>query len=464
LNRGGERGRGPEPGAERQRPGADPGGLGSGNQRRGEGREGARDARGSGRRGGGAATSGGRPPRGAAGARDGAPQDRRPAAALPAPPEAAALGESRTGVLEIQENGNGFLRLRPDLDRGPEDPYIAASQIRRFGLRPGQEVTGLVRPARGGERSPAVERVEAVEGLPPDEARRLPSFTDLPAEPPTHRLCLESTPERLTTRALDLLAPVGKGQRGLIVSPPKAGKTRFLEDIAAGIVENYPEIVLQLWLIDERPEEVTVFRRLGAGQVIAASFDDASGGQLRLAELALARAQRLVERGRDVFVLVDSLTRLARAANLQVTGSGRTLSGGLDTRALQFPRRLFGAARQVEGGGSLTLLATALVETGSRLDDFVFEEFKGTGNWEVRLDRRLAERRLFPALDVAASGTRREELLYSEKEAPVIQRLRRRLLDAGQPPFGPSERLITLLQNSPSNARLIEGMARGTVL
>jgi transcription termination factor Rho len=373
-------------------------------------------------------------------------------------------GELRTGVLEIQENGNGFLRLRPDLDRGADDPYIAASQIRRFGLRLGQEVSGLVRPARGGERSPAVERVEAVEGLTPEEARRLPNFVDLPAEPPTHRLCLETNSERMTTRALDLLAPVGKGQRGLIVAPPKAGKTRFLEEIAAGVVANHPEVVLQLWLIDERPEEVTAFRRLGAGQVIAASFDDASAGQLRLAELALARAQRQVERGRDVFVLVDSLTRLARVANLQITGSGRTLSGGLDSRALQFPRRLFGAARQVEGGGSLTLLATALVETGSRLDDFVFEEFKGTGNWEVRLDRRLAERRLFPALDVAASGTRREELLYGEKEAPIIQRLRRRLLEAGQPPFGPAERLITLLQNSSSNAQLLEGLARGTVL
>jgi transcription termination factor Rho len=198
--------------------------------------------------------------------------------------------------------------------------------------------------------------------------------------------------------------------------------------------------------------------------VIAASFDDAAGGQLRLAELALARAQRLVECGKDVFVLVDSLTRLARTSNLQISGGGRSMTGGLDTRALQFPRRLFGAARQVEGGGSLTLLATALVETGSRLDDFVFEEFKGTGNWEVRLDRRLAERRLFPAIDVAASSTRREELLYSEQEAPVIQRLRRRLVDAGQPPFGPAERLITLLQNSPSNAQLLEGMARGTVL
>jgi transcription termination factor Rho len=387
----------------------------------------------------------------------------RPAAGPPAREGEAVAGEPRTGVLELQENGNGFLRLRPDLERSSDDPYIAASQIRRFGLRPGQEVTGLVRPARGSERSPALERVEAVEGMSPEAALKLPHFADLPAEPPTHRFCLETTSDRLTTRALDLLAPVGKGQRGLIVAPPKAGKTRFLEEIAAGIVANSPDVVLQLWLIDERPEEVTVFRRLGAGQVIAASFDDASGGQLRLAELALARAQRLVEQGRDVFVLVDSLTRLARAANLQISGSGRTLSGGLDTRALQFPRRLFGAARQVEGGGSLTLLATALVETGSRLDDFVFEEFKGTGNWEVRLDRRLAERRLFPAIDIGGSGTRREELLYPETLAPLIQRLRRRLIDAGQQPFGPAERLITLLQNSTSNAQLLEGMARGTV-
>jgi transcription termination factor Rho len=367
-------------------------------------------------------------------------------------------------VLELQESGSAFVRLRPDLDRGPDDPFLPAGLVRRHALRPGQEVTVMARAARGGERSPAVESIQAVEGLPPDEARALPAFVDLPAEPPTHRMRLETSPERLTTRALDLLAPVGKGQRGLIVAPPKAGKTRFLEEIAAGVVANHPEAVLQLWLIDERPEEVTIFRRLGAGQVIAASFDDASGGQLRLAELALARAQRLVETGKDVFVLVDSLTRLARAANLQLSGGGRTMSGGLDTRALQFPRRLFGSARQVEGGGSLTLLATALVETGSRLDEYVFEEFKGTGNWEVRLDRRLAERRLFPAIDVGASGTRREELLYSDKELPVIQRLRRRLVDAGQAPFGPTERLITLLQNSSNNAQLMEGMARGTVL
>jgi transcription termination factor Rho len=371
--------------------------------------------------------------------------------------------ELLTGVLEMQENGSGFLRLRPDLDRSPEDPHLSPAQIRRFRLRQGQEVTARVRPAAREERWPLVEEVERVEGLEPEEARQLPDFGDLPAEPPTRRLVLETTPARLTTRALDLLAPVGKGQRGLIVAPPKAGKTRFLEEIAAGVQANHPEVVLQLWLIDERPEEVTVFRRLGAGQVIAASFDDAGGSQLRLAELALARAQRLVECGRDVFVLVDSLTRLARAANLQLSGGGRTMSGGLDTRALQFPRRLFGAARQVEGGGSLTLLATALVETGSRLDEYVFEEFKGTGNWEVRLDRRLAERRLFPAIEVGASGTRREELLYSEKEAPLIQRLRRRLLDAGQPPFGPTERLITLLVNSESNTQLLEGMARGTV-
>jgi len=258
-------------------------------------------------------------------------------------------GEPRTGILDLQENGNGFLRLRPDLDRAADDPFVSANLVRRSGLRSGQEITCMVRPPQGAERSPAVERIETVEGMSPDEARRLPNFADLPAEPPTHRLKLETTVDRLTTRALDLLAPVGKGQRGLIVAPPKAGKTRILEEIAYGIKENHPEVVLQLWLIDERPEEVTVFRRLGAGQVIAASFDDAAGGQLRLAELALARAQRLVEQGRDVFVLVDSLTRLARAANLQLSGGGRTMSGGLDTRALQFPRPLFGSARQVEG-------------------------------------------------------------------------------------------------------------------
>jgi transcription termination factor Rho len=315
-------------------------------------------------------------------------------------------------------------------------------------------------------------RIDAVEGRPPEEAARWPDFATLTAETPTQRLYLERGREPLSMRVVDLLAPIGKGQRGLIVAPPFAGKTRFLTDIAGSIAARYPEMVLLLLLVDERPEEVTDMRRAGAGQVIASSFDSDPANHIRVAELTLARAQRQVEAGRDVFLLLDSLTRLGRASNMALEGpgrggrgpargsvaTGRTLSGGLDPAALRFPRRMFGAARAVADGGSLTLLATALVETGSRLDDLIFEEFKGTGNWELRLDRKLAERRLFPAVDIGATGARGEERLYTPEELRGAHLLRRILQEKGRTADERLARLIASLEKTADNAELLRRM------
>jgi transcription termination factor Rho len=328
--------------------------------------------------------------------------------------------------------------------------------VRRFALRVGDRVAGSARPPRGSEKSAVLETVETVESRPPAEARERPAFESLVAQSPDVRLRLETGRESVAGRILDLFAPVGKGQRGVIVAPPFAGKTSLLEAIARSIAATYPEITLQLLLVDERPEEVTDLRRAKLGEVIASSFDSSPANHLRVAELALARAQRLVEWGGDVFLLLDSLTRLTRAANLAISGSGRTLSGGLDPAALRFPRRFLGAARQVEGGGSLTILATALVDTGSRLDDLIFEEFKGTGNWELRLDRKLAERRLFPAIDIDASGTRREELLIPPDELAAAHRIRRYLLKFSPDRIARTERLLQLIERTDNNARLLE--------
>lgn len=384
-----------------------------------------------------------------------------------------------TGILEVLPNGSGLLRVSADFEPSPGDAYIAPAQIRRFNLRPGHRVTGPTRAPRGGERHRSLLRVEAVEEQSPEEAARWPDFATLTAEAPTERLYLERGHEPLSMRVVDLLAPVGKGQRGLIVAPPFAGKTRFLTDIAASIAARYPEMTLLLLLVDERPEEVTDMRRAGAGQVIASSFDSDAANHLRVAELTLARAQRLVEAGRDVFLLLDSLTRLGRASNMALEGpgrrsdrpdgrpgaraiassravaSGRTLSGGLDPAALRFPRRMFGAARAVAGGGSLTLLATALVETGSRLDELIFEEFKGTGNWELRLDRKLAERRLFPAVEIGATGVRGEERLYTPDELRAAHLLRRILQEKGRTPDERLARLLASLEKTADNAELI---------
>ncbi|HVZ73990.1 MAG TPA: transcription termination factor Rho [Polyangia bacterium] len=315
------------------------------------------------------------------------------------------------GVLETLPDGFGFLRSPDDsYVPGPDDIYVSPSQIRRFDLRTGDTVTGPIRPPKESERYFALLKVDAVNHGPPDGAAR-PAFDDLTPLYPNRRLTLEHEPTNLSTRVVDLLCPIGMGQRGLIVSPPRAGKTVLLQDIAHAIARNHPDVVLQVLLIDERPEEVTDMIRSVRGEVVSSTFDEPAARHVQVAEMVLEKAKRLVEARRDVVVLLDSMTRLARAYNTIAPASGKVLSGGLDANALHKPKRFFGAARNVEEGGSLTILATALVDTGSRMDDVIFEEFKGTGNAEIHLDRRLMEKRLFPCLDVNASGTRKEELL-----------------------------------------------------
>jgi len=328
------------------------------------------------------------------------------------------------GVLEIIQDGIGFLRSTHLLP-GPEDVYVSQSQIRRFGLRTGDMVLGHVRPPKDTEKYFGLLRVEAVNGLDPEIAKRRPKYERLTPIYPLEQLKLETEPQVLGTRMLDLLAPIGRGQRGLIVSPPKAGKTTVLKQIANGISANYRDIHLMVVLIGERPEEVTDMDRSVDAEVMAATFDEQEIDQTRVAEMALARAKRLVEGGRDVVILMDSITRLARAYNMVVPPSGRTLSGGIDPAALYPPKRFFGAARNLEEGGSLTIVATCLVDTGSRMDDVIYEEFKGTGNMELHLSRKLQERRVFPAFDVERSGTRREELLHGEKVLSRVWTLRR---------------------------------------
>lgn len=329
-----------------------------------------------------------------------------------------------TGILEVMNEGYGFLRqnaLRP----GPADVYVSQSQVRRFGLRTGDEVGGQVRPPKNGERYFGLLRVETVSGVNAENARSRPYFDTLTPIFPNQRILLETSRDNLTTRMIDLFAPIGRGQRGLIVSPPKAGKTMALKQIANGTAENASDIHLMVVLIGERPEEVTDMRRSVKGEVYSSTFDESVEDQCRVAEVALERAKRLVECDKDVMILLDSITRLTRAYNLEAPTSGRTLSGGIDPVALYPPKRFFGAARNVEGGGSLTIIATCLVETGSRMDDVIYEEFKGTGNMELHLERRLAERRIFPAIEISRSGTRREELLYPEEDMKHILLLRR---------------------------------------
>jgi len=323
------------------------------------------------------------------------------------------------GVLDIVEDGIGFLRADHYLP-GPEDVYVSQSQIRRFGLRTGDMVVGQVRPPKENEKYFGLLRVEAVNGLDPEQAKARPVFEKLTPIFPNLRYNLETDPHNLTTRLLDMVTPVGQGQRGLIVSPPKAGKTTVLKHIANAISLNYPEVHLMVVLIGERPEEVTDMDRSVEAEVISSTFDDTVQNQTRVAEMALERAKRLVEGRRHVMILMDSITRLSRAFNLVVTPSGRTLSGGLDPAALYPPKRFFGAARNIEEGGSLTVIATCLVDTGSRMDDMIYEEFKGTGNMELHLNRRLQERRIFPAFDIERSSTRREELLI---ESPILSKI-----------------------------------------
>ena len=328
------------------------------------------------------------------------------------------------GILSILNDGYGFLR-QSNGNASSGDVYVSQSQIRRFSLRTGDEVTGQVRPPKDGERYFGLVRVEEVNNGEPDRSRRRRHFESLTAIFPTRQIKLETDREIVATRLMDMLAPIGRGQRGLIVSPPKAGKTTLLKQIAHGIAANAPDIQIMVALIGERPEEVTDVTRSVEGEVYSSTFDEPVEDHCRVAEMVLERAKRLVESGRDVAVLLDSLTRLTRAYNLAVPSSGRTLSGGMDPVALYPPKRFFGAARNTEEGGSLTIIAACLVDTGSRLDDLVYEEFKGTGNMEAHLDRRLAERRFFPAIDIERSGTRREELLLDESALQNVWLLRR---------------------------------------
>lgn len=376
----------------------------------------------------------------------------------PAVPEMLEGGEcgDAEGILEIANDGYGFLRCDNYLP-GPGDVYISNAQIRRFRLKNGDKVTGKTRPSRENDKYLALLYITAVNDLPPENAISRRPFEELVPIFPNERLTLDSKDakpgERLAIRLIDLMAPIGKGQRGLIVSQPKAGKTTLLKNIANGITNNFPDVTLIMLLIDERPEEVTDIKRSIRGEVAYSTFDQLPENHTRLAELVLERAMRLVEQGRDVVILMDSITRLARAYNLTITPTGRTLSGGMDPAALYKPKRFFGAARNIENGGSLTVIATALVETGSRMDDMVYEEFKGTGNMEIHLDRKLSERRIFPAVDIYKSGTRRDELLLTPEEAECANSLRRMLVTGNAADV--TEEVIEMLNRSETNEEFI---------
>lgn len=354
------------------------------------------------------------------------------------------------GILEIVPNQDGYGFLRP-INYGPsqEDIYISASQIRRFGLRNGDEVAGTARPPRQVEKFYGILHVDSVNNKDPEEAKKRDHFPALTPIYPDKQIELETIKGQLSTRVIDLFAPIGFGQRGLIVAPPKAGKTSLLKAIAKGISTNYPDAKLLLLLIDERPEEVTDLERTVNGEVVYSTFDQRPENHVRVAELLLERAMRLVEDKQDVIILLDSLTRLARAYNLVVPPSGRTLSGGIDPAALYKPKKFFGAARNIEEGGSLTILATALVDTGSRMDDVIYEEFKGTGNQELHLSRELAERRVFPAVDIKRSGTRKEELLLSQEKLDALWKLHKNL---SNDLVSDTEQVLQLLRNSQDNA------------
>lgn len=368
--------------------------------------------------------------------------------------------ETKRGILEILPDGYGFLRAKGYLP-SDFDIYVSLSQIRRFGLRNGDEVRGQVRPPKESEKYQAVLKIVEVNGMDPEASRGRKWFESLTPLYPRDRLRLETTPTELAPRIIDLAAPIGKGQRGLIVSPPKAGKTTILKQIANSMTANSPEVHLIVLLVDERPEEVTDMERSVNGEVISSTFDQPSENHVNVSELVLERAKRLVEAGRDVVILLDSITRLARAYNLTTPTSGRILSGGVDSTALFPPKRFFGAARNIEEGGSLTILATALVDTGSRMDEVIFEEFKGTGNMELRLDRKLADKRIFPAIDIEASGTRKEELLMDNNEAQLVWKLRRVLhaLD----PNAAIQLLIDKLKETKTNPEFLQQIQKSPV-
>lgn len=373
--------------------------------------------------------------------------------------------EKGGGILEIMPEGIGF--LREDYHMGKNDIYVSQAQLRRFDLRNGDMVFGEIRPPRESERHYGLVKVEVVNGLDPEESRSRVKFEDLTPIFPDQRINLETKRSVLSNRLIDLIAPIGRGQRAMIVSPPKAGKTTILKEIANAISENYEDIDLMISLIGERPEEVTDMDRAVEGEVVASTFDEPVTEHVRTAEITLNRAKRLVEIGHDVVILMDSLTRLARAYNLVVNPSGRTLSGGMDPSALYPPKRFYGAARNIENGGSLTIIATALIDTGSRLDDVVYEEFKGTGNMELHLSRRLQERRVFPAIDIERSSTRREELLLSPEVLQRVWLMRRMYLQmisappqgAGMDPAVASEAILNKMSKTKDNQEFLEALS-----
>ena len=367
------------------------------------------------------------------------------------------------GILDIDfaKGGNGqLLDLSRYGKRRPSDTFVPKELIRRFKLKPGQIIGGTAYPAEGKFPNPKMKFIETVDGLSLEDRRAKIDFINLTTISPNQQLKLELKDGRLTTRAVDLFCPIGKGTRGLIVAPPRTGKTTLLRDIALGVIENHPECHVMVLLVDERPEEVTDMQRSVVGTVVASTFDQPSENHVQVTELVLDRVKRLVEMGRDVVVLLDSITRMARAFNLNTPASGRILSGGVDSTALYPPKKFFGAARNIEEGGSLTILATALVDTGSRMDEVIFEEFKGTGNWEVRLSRNLANKRIFPAIDIENSGTRKEELLMEPAEAKMVWKLRAVLhaLD----PNAAIELLIDKLKETKSNTEFLEQMRKNT--
>ncbi|AOY75562.1 transcription termination factor Rho [Clostridium formicaceticum] len=361
------------------------------------------------------------------------------------------------GILEIHQDGYGFLR-RENYLSSDSDIYISPSQIRRFNMRTGDKISGITRPPKSGEKFKALLYVKNINGLNPESAIQRPNFEDLTPIYPLERINLENDTKELSTRLIDLIAPIGKGQRGIIVAPPKVGKTILLQKIANSVSINYPQIEIIVLLIDERPEEVTDMQRSIKGEVVYSTFDELPSHHIKVAEMVLNRAQRLVEHGKDVLILLDSITRLARAYNLTIPPTGRTLSGGLDPGALHKPKRFFGAARNLEEGGSLTIIATALIETGSRMDDVIFEEFKGTGNMELHLDRKLSEKRIFPAVDINKSGTRREELLLSQTEMEAIWSIRRAM--SNNPVQEVTEKIVSSLIETKKNNDFVELIRR----
>ena len=381
------------------------------------------------------------------------------AVAESAPAEPADDGKSEVeGILELSEDGFGFLRFDNFLTSN-KDIYVSPTQIRRFGLRTGDKILGISRKPRGTEKFGALLYVKEVNGLDPMTAKRRPHFDNLTPIFPNEKIVLENSSIDLSTRVMDLVAPIGRGQRGLIVAQPKAGKTVLLKKIAASVEEKYPDIELIVLLVDERPEEVTDMKRsLKHSEVIYSTFDEETKHHVKVAQMVIERAKRLAESGKDVMILLDSITRLARAYNMEVPASGRTLSGGLDPGALHPPKKFFGTARNLEEGGSVTIMATALVETGSRMDDVIYEEFKGTGNMELHLDRQLSERRIFPAIDLYKSGTRREDLLLSQEEYQVMYMLRRAMSSGSV--MDVTEEIIDNLSSTRSNKDFVNFMLK----